>query len=141
MNTGRVLPTSKLHVKRKPIDPSPNVTGKFSNSTCIDPPDKPLQMFSKAVLDEILRQLGGKGDDKDRDLGLGFDLARTFQYSMCTGRKKAVCVSAPTTLLFILYDSWFDQVGINYEGSSNALKGCIDDARDIRGFLMRMLTL
>lgn len=95
--TSRAMPTSQTHVKRKPIEPAPDGSRDAQKSTCIDPPDKPLEMFSKAVLNEILRQLKGKahgkGGDRDRGLGLGFDLAKTFQYSLCTGKKKAVCVS------------------------------------------------
>ncbi|KAI0065103.1 peptidase C14 [Artomyces pyxidatus] len=40
-----------------------------------------------------------------------------FQYSQCTGRKKALCI------------------GINYFGQSAELKGCINDARNIERFL------
>ncbi|KAG7447456.1 uncharacterized protein BT62DRAFT_930467 [Guyanagaster necrorhizus] len=41
-----------------------------------------------------------------------------FTYSKCTGRKKALCI------------------GINYRGQPHELKGCINDARHIRDFLM-----
>ncbi|SJL02290.1 related to Metacaspase-1 [Armillaria ostoyae] len=41
-----------------------------------------------------------------------------FAYSKCTGRKKALCI------------------GINYRGQPHELKGCINDARHIRDFLM-----
>ncbi|KIY44706.1 peptidase C14, partial [Fistulina hepatica ATCC 64428] len=40
-----------------------------------------------------------------------------FQYSQCTGKKKALCI------------------GINYIGQSAELKGCINDAHNIRRFL------
>jgi len=43
----------------------------------------------------------------------------SFQYSQCNGRKKALCI------------------GINYRGQQNELKGCINDTRDIRNFLIR----
>ncbi|KIM78342.1 hypothetical protein PILCRDRAFT_824554 [Piloderma croceum F 1598] len=43
----------------------------------------------------------------------------TFQYSNCSGKKKAVCV------------------GINYIGQKRELHGCIDDAHDISNFLIR----
>ena len=102
-NICRMIPTSRVHVKRKLIDPAPDGSGDVSKSAYIDPPDEPLQMFSKAILDEILRQLGGKGGDRSRDLGLGFDLPRTFQYSMCTGRKRAVCVSISNNPLVYFY--------------------------------------
>jgi len=42
-----------------------------------------------------------------------------FRYSNCTGRKKALCI------------------GINYRGQKNELRGCINDARDVRDFLVR----
>ncbi|PCH42528.1 peptidase C14 [Wolfiporia cocos MD-104 SS10] len=42
-----------------------------------------------------------------------------FQYSQCTGRKKALCI------------------GINYIGQENELKGCINDAHNMRNFLVR----
>ncbi|KAF5376933.1 hypothetical protein D9615_007299 [Tricholomella constricta] len=41
-----------------------------------------------------------------------------FQYSKCTGRKKALCI------------------GINYKGQQNELRGCINDARHVRDFLI-----
>ncbi|GLB36836.1 putative caspase domain containing protein [Lyophyllum shimeji] len=40
-----------------------------------------------------------------------------FQYSKCTGRKKALCI------------------GINYTGQQNELRGCVNDARRVRDFL------
>ncbi|KAF9267076.1 hypothetical protein L218DRAFT_856631 [Marasmius fiardii PR-910] len=43
----------------------------------------------------------------------------TFQYSRCTGRKRALCI------------------GINYYGSDKPLRGCINDAIHIRDFLMK----
>ncbi|KAK0201273.1 peptidase C14, caspase domain-containing protein [Desarmillaria ectypa] len=41
-----------------------------------------------------------------------------FQYSKCTGRKKALCI------------------GINYHGQSYELQGCINDTRHLRDFLI-----
>ncbi|WWC85991.1 metacaspase-1 [Kwoniella dendrophila CBS 6074] len=41
-----------------------------------------------------------------------------FQYSQCTGRRKALCI------------------GINYIGSSQALAGCINDAHNVQKFLI-----
>ncbi|KAF9268199.1 peptidase C14 [Marasmius fiardii PR-910] len=43
----------------------------------------------------------------------------TFQYSRCTGRKRALCI------------------GINYAGSDRPLRGCINDAIHVRDFLMK----
>ncbi|KAF8873021.1 peptidase C14, caspase domain-containing protein [Gymnopilus junonius] len=45
---------------------------------------------------------------------------RDFVWSKCTGRKKAVCI------------------GINYTGSDNELKGCANDAKNMRQFLMEV---
>ncbi|KAI0794948.1 peptidase C14, caspase domain-containing protein [Abortiporus biennis] len=42
-----------------------------------------------------------------------------FQYSRCTGRKKALCI------------------GINYFGQPNQLSGCVNDAKNVKKFLMR----
>ncbi|PIL24114.1 hypothetical protein GSI_13866 [Ganoderma sinense ZZ0214-1] len=42
-----------------------------------------------------------------------------FQYSKCTGKKKALCI------------------GINYKGMPNELYGCINDARNVQRFLLR----
>ncbi|TFY58401.1 hypothetical protein EVJ58_g6443 [Rhodofomes roseus] len=42
-----------------------------------------------------------------------------FQYSQCTGKKKALCI------------------GINYIGTSQELKGCINDANNMRRFLIQ----
>ncbi|WWC58303.1 metacaspase-1 [Kwoniella dejecticola CBS 10117] len=41
-----------------------------------------------------------------------------FQYSQCTGRRKALCI------------------GINYIGTSQALAGCINDAHNVQKFLI-----
>ncbi|KAI0635346.1 caspase domain-containing protein [Trametes polyzona] len=42
-----------------------------------------------------------------------------FVYSRCTGKKKALCI------------------GINYRGQQNQLFGCVNDARNVKNFLMR----
>ncbi|KAJ7056629.1 caspase domain-containing protein [Mycena amicta] len=42
-----------------------------------------------------------------------------FQYSKCTGRRRAVCI------------------GINYRGQPHELKGCINDAKHVYSFLVR----
>lgn len=41
-----------------------------------------------------------------------------FQWSQCTGRKKALCI------------------GINYTGTDAELRGCINDARNMKQFLI-----
>ena len=41
--------------------------------------------------------------------------------------------------IYVLADDWssyWDQIGINYRGQDHELKGCINDARNIRRFLM-----
>ncbi|KAH7905001.1 caspase domain-containing protein [Hygrophoropsis aurantiaca] len=40
-----------------------------------------------------------------------------FQYSKCTGRKKALCI------------------GINYKGQNRELRGCLNDVRNVKKFL------
>ncbi|KAL6299513.1 caspase domain-containing protein [Sparassis latifolia] len=47
----------------------------------------------------------------------GNDRLLHFQYSQCTGKRKALCI------------------GINYIGQSAELKGCINDAHNVRRFL------
>ncbi|EKM52942.1 uncharacterized protein PHACADRAFT_259106 [Phanerochaete carnosa HHB-10118-sp] len=42
-----------------------------------------------------------------------------FEYSKCTGRKKALCV------------------GVNYIGMEEQLSGCVNDAKNVRSFLIR----
>jgi metacaspase-1 len=42
-----------------------------------------------------------------------------YQYSQCTGRKKALCI------------------GINYFGQDSELCGCINDAKNMKAFLLR----
>ncbi|KAJ3501811.1 hypothetical protein NLJ89_g9170 [Agrocybe chaxingu] len=42
-----------------------------------------------------------------------------FQYSRCTGRKRALCI------------------GINYHGQANELRGCVNDAKYVRDFLIK----
>lgn len=42
-----------------------------------------------------------------------------YQYSQCTGRKKALCI------------------GINYFGQNGELRGCINDAKNMKAFLIR----
>ncbi|KAJ6628363.1 peptidase C14, caspase domain-containing protein [Mycena sp. CBHHK59/15] len=45
--------------------------------------------------------------------------SQQFQYSTCTGRRKALCI------------------GINYRGQPNELRGCINDAKHVFDFLIR----
>ncbi|KAF8656187.1 hypothetical protein AX16_002625 [Volvariella volvacea WC 439] len=47
------------------------------------------------------------------------DTQLSFQYSQCTGKKKALCI------------------GINYFGQDGELRGCINDANNIKNFLIR----
>ncbi|PPQ75248.1 hypothetical protein CVT26_014813 [Gymnopilus dilepis] len=64
---------------------------------------------------------GGDRDLLDDVLRKYFQLLpphRDFMWSKCTGRKRAVCI------------------GINYTGSSDELKGCANDAKNMRQFLM-----
>ena len=63
-------------------------------------------------------------------------LRHFFQYSKCTGKKKAVCVCALLNTLICDRSSRHPQIGINYIGQDSALKGCINDAHNVRRFLM-----
>lgn len=49
--------------------------------------------------------------------GFGQNSGMTFQYSNCRGKKKALLI------------------GINYVGSQNELRGCINDVKNMSGFL------
>jgi metacaspase-1 len=42
-----------------------------------------------------------------------------FKYSKCTGKKKALCI------------------GVNYRGQPNELRGCVNDAKNVKNFLVR----
>lgn len=53
-----------------------------------------------------------------QQFGHGAPSQYTFQYSNCTGRRKALLI------------------GINYIGSESALAGCINDTRNVSAFLM-----
>ncbi|ROW06811.1 hypothetical protein VMCG_04021 [Cytospora schulzeri] len=53
-----------------------------------------------------------------QQFGHGAPQGYTFQYSNCTGKRKALLI------------------GINYIGSSAALRGCINDAKNVSNFLM-----
>ena len=68
-----------------------------------------------------------------------------FHYSRCTGRKKAVCVcvssvSHRTVERSLTPNAASLQVGINYTGSSKPLNGCVNDAHNIRQFLISGFT-
>ncbi|KAF9647631.1 hypothetical protein BDM02DRAFT_3156037 [Thelephora ganbajun] len=47
------------------------------------------------------------------------NIPRILRYSKCTGRKKALCV------------------GINYKGTGKELNGCVNDAKNVRKFLLK----
>lgn len=49
----------------------------------------------------------------------GTNMTQNFQLSSCTGKRKALLI------------------GINYIGSNNALRGCINDVRHMQAFLMQ----
>ncbi|KAL0067645.1 hypothetical protein AAF712_005360 [Marasmius tenuissimus] len=61
----------------------------------------------------------------------------TFEYSRCTGRKRALCVSIQAIeLSFQKLITSSLKIGINYYGSDRPLKGCINDAIHIRDYLI-----
>ncbi|KAJ9113653.1 Ca(2+)-dependent cysteine protease [Naganishia vaughanmartiniae] len=62
-----------------------------------------------------------------------------FQYSQCNGSKKALCFSFYFDVALVVadvahVDAW-NQIGINYAGTSSELKGCINDAQNMSKFL------
>ena len=60
-----------------------------------------------------------------------------FCWSQCTGQRKAVCVSISfSTPQYFFSQGSLLQVGINYVGQKNQLKGCANDAQHMRYFLM-----
>ncbi|CAA7261062.1 unnamed protein product [Cyclocybe aegerita] len=83
-------------------------------------PGKPSSA-AKGVL-TYLRAMGVPQDTLDEAVKRYFDLlppAPDFCLSKCTGGKKAVCI------------------GINYIGQRKELRGCANDARNMRDFLMK----
>jgi hypothetical protein len=60
-----------------------------------------------------------------------------FKYSTCTGRRRALCVrcAPPPKAPGGAADAEMTQIGINYAGKPNALRGCVNDARNVRKFL------
>lgn len=56
--------------------------------------------------------------DAPQQFGHGAPEGYTFQYSNCTGKRKALCI------------------GINYIGQEGELRGCINDVHNISSFLM-----
>lgn len=63
-----------------------------------------------------------------------------FQYSQCTGRKKALCVCLTCSYLYMNFNVTLISVkiGINYRGQPHQLNGCISDAKRMRKFLIGM---
>ena len=61
-----------------------------------------------------------------------------FCWSECTGRRKAVCVEHLFFFLriYLYLSNPTLQVGINYVGQKNELKGCANDARHMSSFLI-----
>jgi hypothetical protein len=62
-----------------------------------------------------------------------------FRPSACTGRRRGLCVRS-RPLCDVDKDGGLTrraQIGINYAGTQNALMGCVNDARNMREFLMR----
>jgi len=58
-----------------------------------------------------------------------------FQYSQCTGARKALLVSFPYSIS--VGCSMADpKIGINYVGQSGELRGCINDAHNVQKFLI-----
>jgi hypothetical protein len=60
-----------------------------------------------------------------------------FQYSKCTGRRRALCVCLHSFFFFASWSDCYLKIGINYRGQENELRGCINDAKNVRRFLMK----
>jgi hypothetical protein len=60
-----------------------------------------------------------------------------FKYLTCTGRRRALCVcrAPPPKAPGGAANAAMTQIGINYAGTPNALRGCVNDARNVRKFL------
>lgn len=64
----------------------------------------------------------------------------SFQYSQCTGKKKALCVChCPSLQIYASKIHACVQIGINYFGQAGELRGCINDVHNIQGFIIRKL--
>jgi len=89
--------------------------GSYSNGPVvpiINPmPDMPMSMPLTPPVDPVYYGQEFEAPDHSRKRDF-------FQYSQCTGRKKALCV------------------GINYRGQPHQLSGCIGDAKRMRRFLI-----
>jgi hypothetical protein len=59
-----------------------------------------------------------------------------FQYSQCTGKKKALCVRRMQFFYAALLDICYIQIGINYIGQTGQLRGCINDVTNVVNFLI-----
>ncbi len=59
-----------------------------------------------------------------------------FQFSNCTGRKRAVCVSLESVHYTFRYSLYALKVGINYTGQNSQLDGCVNDAKNMHRFLI-----
>ncbi|KAI0091227.1 caspase domain-containing protein [Irpex rosettiformis] len=83
---------------------------------------RPLQ-YTMNLSDHMIAGPPPRPPTQQQNYGPSFETANHtrqqpyFQYSQCTGKKKALCI------------------GINYIGQSAALKGCINDANNVRRFL------
>lgn len=125
--------------------PSHGVALSDSHGGQQDRPD----LFRDMHLPPATRALLNFAQDKGLldDLGKYFKVlppSRDFKYSKCTGRKRAVCVSIFRARYgsILAVNAWLSklsiaQVGINYVGQKDELKGCANDARNMREFLIR----
>jgi hypothetical protein len=59
--------------------------------------------------------------------------------TLCTFQPANAHSHAPTLMRFVPF--WEFQIGINYRGQHNELRGCVNDARNVRRFLIRMSLL
>jgi len=59
-----------------------------------------------------------------------------WQPSKLSGKRKAVCVCNCSNSLLDDRYLFFIKIGINYVGQAKALKGCFNDAKSMREFLI-----
>jgi hypothetical protein len=111
--------TTGSHVKPIPI-PSPS----------------PSQQFHKPVQQP---QMPPPEPKHIRASSMPHAASQVFQYSRCTGRKKALCVGISSCIaLHARLNCLPPKIGINYLGQRNELRGCVNDAKNVRKFLISM---
>jgi len=110
----------RLTPGRFPMKPSPQhqlLSGSHPTGQHRDRRDTPRQTNREQVYEQPDERYTPQNDPVDSALPSA-PRSKGATYSKCTGRKIAVCV------------------GINYIGQRRELRGCVNDARNVRNFLM-----